>query len=176
MTREELRRYSREHLYYEINTLGHNVEMLHDIENLLKNKLITNDQAIKFNNARLESAAIHIRNLTSFLYDDHPTKRDSFRNDDVYALLYVKSEEGWKKDLGEISKTLRRARKRANREVGHLTQGRVAGIPPEKAWEIERLFSELLNKLMIFCIPVDNQKIDPHTLLLITQYGKKFLN
>ena len=69
---------------------------------------------------------MHFRNLLDFFYPGN------LKTDDVVAADYVAD---WEQRRPTITADLNDARKRANKEVAHLTAARIPGPVPEKAWK-----------------------------------------
>lgn len=78
------------------------------------------------NNAYLESFALHVRNLIDFLYNDKP------QDDDVYAGHYFQTAKDWITIRPQITKLLEKSKKRANKEISHLTYTRIDITPEDK--------------------------------------------
>ena len=93
----------------------------------------------------VESFAIHLRNLITFLYPY--TKRE----EDVCAEDYFINTEVWNKLRPKISSILKRAKTRADKEVGHLTTSRQFGTPESKKWDVAGLTDEVMPILKLFC-------------------------
>jgi len=74
----------------------------------------------------VESFAVHLRNLITFLYPY--TKRDT----DVSATDFFTSSEIWDSLHPKLSDILERAKTRTDKEVGHLTTARQFGTPETK--------------------------------------------
>ncbi|MEK7107539.1 MAG: hypothetical protein AAB899_05135 [Patescibacteria group bacterium] len=133
--------YSKEHIFYE-------VQMLLKVKDLI---LLDKPSGLAKLIA-IESFAIHLRNLITFLY---PTKNP--RNTDVYAKDFFSDPRKWRE---VISEGLEKARERANKEVGHLTTGRIAGTPSEKEWKVRELTEEIVPVLKSFCVRADKSKLN----------------
>jgi hypothetical protein len=118
--------YSREHLFYEIWMFRTTAAILAKggLHPVLKNAVI-------------ESFVIHLRNLIDFLYSDNP------QPDDVVAADFFDDPKKWSSSRPTMSSTLARARKRANKEIGHLTTRRFPGRDPAKRWEFRSLTNDL---------------------------------
>jgi hypothetical protein len=143
---EELVEYSREHIFYEL-------VMLFDTGATLQSgKIDTSPRSNNLPNAVLESFAIHVRNVTEFIY---PRNK---RHGDVSAQDFFASGE-LPSNFPKITPELDRAWNRANKEVGHLTVDRVIGAPPEKAWPIIPLLQHLLPRLTLFVQQADPKKL-----------------
>jgi len=121
MTDKELIDYSGEHLMHELAMFWR----LAGILPYLDECFITS--------ALIESFGIHLRNLTDFLYGDG-------RDDDVTARQFLDDPKAW---TPKMSDALAKARKRVNKELSHLTEGRKSGNPPEKAWDTTTLLKEI---------------------------------
>ena len=123
-----LRKYSDEHLAYEVNMLRLAASLrVHSSDPTLRILVAF------FNNARVESFAQHLRNLIVFLYPD------KFRLDksDVSAhhFLAARSQYAdWLTGRPVSSKSLARAKRRAEKELAHLTDERIGGTPSVKLW------------------------------------------
>ena len=101
----------------------------------------------------VESYAMHLRNLITFLYPS------SLRDTDIYAKDFFIEEETWKKVRPELSETLVKAKIRADREVGHLTIFRQNGTPTGKEWDVKNLTGELMPLINLCCESADKVKL-----------------
>nr|MBP7322114.1 hypothetical protein [Deltaproteobacteria bacterium] len=95
-------------------------------------------------NALLESFIIHVRALLDFLYTDDP------KSDDIAAVDYFADKEGWAIIRPMLSRSLRVARKRAGKEVAHLTYSRLSVSPENKIWSFIDITTEIQVVLSIF--------------------------
>lgn len=96
------------------------------------------------NNALLESFAIHVRGLIHFFYSNKP------QSDDVIAEhFYTKSEE-WTDTRPSMSKVLQVAKRRADKEVAHLTYARIDITPEAKLWDFVQIHGELQKAIAAF--------------------------
>jgi hypothetical protein len=133
--------YSSEHVAYEI-------DMFFGVVELRKRPsfpfgLSINGDREQLNFALIESAVTHLRNIIDVLYKDGPKPTD------VAAIDFF--DRGlWETRRPRLSDTLDTARRRANRELAHLTTYRIAGAPPEKAWDFDNLANELRPILLLF--------------------------
>jgi len=84
----------------------------------------------------IESFAVHLRNVIDFLYIDRP------KHSDVVAADFF-DPNVWQGLRPARSSTLDDARVRANKEIAHLTSGRITGSPPEKDWDFAGLADEI---------------------------------
>jgi hypothetical protein len=154
LSSRELADYSQEHLHYEIYMLLRIGEL--DI------LAIQNPPTQFLMNILVASFAIHLRNLITFLY---PTTR--VKETDVSANDFFAETQAWEKLCPPLSKTLIEARERANREVGHLTTYRIAGVQEEKTWNTGMLTNELRPILRRFCESADTKKLHSSVLALL---------
>lgn len=142
LTDKKLIEYSKEHLWYEVWML-------------LEVTRIRNVSEQVFINMIIESFAVHLRNLITFLYpaNSYPT--------DICAKDFFSDPDIWTETRPPLSKTLENARKRAHKEMGHLTTERIAGTDdPNKPWNMRELISEIVPILRLFCDSADKNKLD----------------
>lgn len=99
----------------------------------------------------IESFGIHLRNLIDFFY----TLAGKERDDDVIAADFC---AGWSES---ISNTLKEAKERANKELGHLTLGRKKGSDPTKPWDVRGLFEEVHEVAKRFAAKASPTKLSP---------------
>lgn len=165
MTNEELQKYSGEHIKYEIEMLFMSVYIrrLEDqVDSIFRQGI---------NNVSIESFAIHLRNVTNFLYDGCKYK------DDICAELYEQDPGDWKSIRPVKSENLVIAQKRASKQVAHLTTRRVYDEQAEyKNWEFVPLIKEIVNTLELFVDCADEEKLSPLVTFLVQETSKKFLN
>ena len=86
-------------------------------------------------NAMVEVCVLHLRNLVDFFY---PTQ--NVKDDDVIAADYVVD---WGSACPVLSAVLEEARKRAHKEMAHLTTSRISCCIPKKAWDFAALSVEM---------------------------------
>ena len=104
-------------------------------------------------NALLESFVVHVRALMDFLYNDNP------KPDDVIAEDYFENVEEWKQLRPELSETLKQAKRRAGKEVAHLTYARLDVTPETKPWRFVDIANEIAAVLNIFLENVPKSKL-----------------
>ena len=150
---EELRLYSGEHLFYEIEMLF-NISHI-DMSNLRSQFLM---------NILIESFGLHLRNLITFLY---PTQNPF--STDIYARDYFPIENEWRRIAPPLSITLASAKRRTDKELGHLTTERIAGFPDYKKWEMIPLTEELKPILKLFCSSASKSKLDVKVTQLVSR-------
>ena len=103
-------------------------------------------------NALLESFIIHVRTLMDFLYNDNP------QPDDVIAEDYFSSPDEWRKVRPELTDLLKSSKRRAGKEVAHLTYARLDVTPETKPWAFIQIANELSAIINIFLQHVPKSK------------------
>ncbi|MEK7144785.1 MAG: hypothetical protein AAB794_02950 [Patescibacteria group bacterium] len=152
---KELRVYSGEHLLYEI-------EMMLDVL-----QVDTSNLPPRFRgNMTVELFGLHLRNLITFLY---PTRNQ--QDTDVYARDYFSDKGEWERIAPPLSATLDTARRRANKELGHLTTERIDGFQDRKKWGIASLTEEIVPILQLFCSSANKLKLDDSVAQLVSPSG-----
>lgn len=150
--------YSAEHVYYE-------VDMYFAMEPLFRSSsfaawLAARPDRVRLNSALVESMAVHARNLIDFLYLDG---RDST---DVVAADFV-SGTPWATIRPPETMLIKDAKRRANKEIAHLTTQRIPGAPPEKDWDFRGLASDLRLVLKLFVSKADPARLSPRVAAAI---------
>lgn len=141
---DRLKRYSDEHLAYEMKMLFRAVR--------------ARPTSRFFNNARIEAFANHARNLIVFLYPD----LFSLMPDDVAAHHFLASSAPfaeWRRIRPPLVPVLRRAKVRADKELAHLTARRIAGRRPQKAWDMVGIARALRSILQVFVSRADPARL-----------------
>jgi hypothetical protein len=139
MTEQELRAFAEEHLLYEVDMMRETLKV--------RETLSQPDSSLATwatNNALLESAVLHARNLIDFLYP-----RDTARSGDVTARDFFDPTDLRDRSAPSVPKALTEMRRRADKELSHLTVHRISGTPVEKEWPIG-WFNELDRRLRTF--------------------------
>ncbi len=158
LTDAELLDYSREHLLYE-------VQMLFITGLSLLGRPQQLSEPIK--NAVIESFAMHTRNLIDFLYPSQ------VRDTDVVAGHFC-SPASLSPCFDNCPDNLKEARRRANKEVGHLTTDRISGAPPEKSWPVAELLTHIGNEMLYFATKrASPAKLDRAKLIDFIEGGDK---
>ncbi len=96
------------------------------------------------NNALLESFGIHVRALIWFFYADSP------RKDDVIAEDFFSTPTEWQTARPPITQVLEKAKKRAGKEIAHLTYARLDVTPEQKPWEFLPIFNDMNKVIELF--------------------------
>ncbi len=104
-------------------------------------------------NALLESFVIHVRTLMDFLYNDSP------QPDDVIAEDYFSSPDEWRKVRPELTELLKSSKRRAGKEVAHLTYARLDVTPETKPWAFIQIANELSAIINMFLQHVPKSKL-----------------
>ncbi len=128
LTDDELRAYADQHLKYEIDKLLSSTAILPALSQ------VKNDGLISWaaNNAFLNTYSIHARNLIDFLYSGSSGKgypTDILVEDYIDSAVLVKV-------LPSIPPLLEEAKRKADKQVAHLTLERIEYEKGEKAWRI----------------------------------------
>ena len=139
----DLQSYAAEHFVYEL-------EMLFGTASLFASMPPT--PVLK--DAVLESFLLHMRSLVSFFY---PV---SVKPDDVIADDFCGPPNAWRSQRPQQSRVLETALTRAHKELAHLTQGRIAGTPANKIWDLETLSIELKSVTEKFIAIALPQRLD----------------
>jgi hypothetical protein len=141
--------YSGKHLLHELNMFW---QLAGKVQKLERSFMLS---------ALLESFAIHLRNLIGFFYGSRYLT-------DVIAANFFDDPRAWSPTM---SRTLREARKRVNKEVGHLTQGRKSGDTPD--WNAAGLFNEIEAVAKDFAVKASSKKLHPKVLDLLKLSGEE---
>jgi hypothetical protein len=149
--------YSKEHVVYEIDMFFGMVEVLTD-----SSLIVASSHAVsaRLNNALIEAFVIQLRNLIDFLYLERPQPTDVVAGDYCEAGI-------WETQRPPISSSLDAARVRANKEMAHLTSQRIAGTPPEKAWNPSALATEIKPLLQLFVTKAVPARLSPNVAAAI---------
>jgi hypothetical protein len=94
--------------------------------------------------AVLEAFIIHGRNLLHFLYPEKPQASD------VIAEDFLDDPTQWPTLRGDLPSSLVTLRRRANKEVAHLTYDRLSVTPEEKGWHFVDILRDLDLKFQEF--------------------------
>jgi hypothetical protein len=142
----ELMAYSEEHLLYEL--------LMFRLAATTIPPRPTSETTLFFSNAHAEAFALHLRNLIVFLYPDRfPKKSDDVAADDFSG--------DWLSHRPPLPAVLETAKKRADKELAHMTTLRIPGRPPEKHWNIRGLVRPLNDILALFATAADPTRLGP---------------
>lgn len=143
-TERELRAYSWEHVKYEL------VHVVRGIQFAKAAKQSTSQLHLNF---AIEVCLVHLRNLLEFFY---PTDRDMEPPDSVFAHNFFHHRSAWTPP--EETELLRTCRRRAHKEIAHLTTTRFTE-PEDKAWDFDPVMRDLRPVINRFL--EDAELIDP---------------
>lgn len=104
-------------------------------------------------NALLESFVIHVRAIMDFLYADNP------QADDVVAEDFFGDPEQWKTTRPALSQSLSQAKRRAGKEIAHLTYARLNVTPETKPWSFVQIANEISTVMSVFLQNVPKDKM-----------------
>lgn len=105
-------------------------------------------------NALVESFVIHMRGVLDFLCEPR-----SLKPDDVVARDYFDDPQEWAAIQPPLSELLAHARKRAGKEVAHLTYERLKVTPEEKLWPFLEIEKEIMAVLRVFIAKVPRERL-----------------
>lgn len=144
--------YSGEHMAYEVDMFFFAVEVRRhpSFSSVLK----VSATPRRVNNVSIESFVVHFRNVIDFLYNDNPRPTDIVASDFYDSTI-------WESVRPRMTGTLDSARRRANKELAHLTTDRIPGGPPEKIWDFDGLANELRPILRSFATNAKTTRISP---------------
>jgi len=150
-TAAQLRKYSKNHLRYEI-------AMFRDCGLVLQNAMAQRLQLGKFQeNVFVEAFGIHLRALLEFFLH-----LETYKEDDVLAVDYMGAKR-WTTPVlpPAVDDVVKKARERVNKEVGHLTTARKDDDDPTKDWrdEVNALLPELMKICRTFVEQADPNKL-----------------
>lgn len=115
--------------------------MLHSVANGLASGIAGKGP---LHNALIESFVIHVRALIDFLYPNGP------KADAVIAADFFKTQKEWEKLRPDQSEILTKAKRRAHKEVAHLSYDRQKVTPEEKRWNFLQITREIQEVMQIF--------------------------
>lgn len=141
---EEKKRYLREHFYYEVKMLDFAAAKLAEFA----------PTDIWNRNMALETFLLHARNLKEFFYYK-PCKPY------LRAYDFVENETEWDRDKpAEKTHWIKEVEGRADKELVHLTHGRIYGTPPEKKWDYGTIQRDFLKVVKHFLDHLPEKYID----------------
>jgi hypothetical protein len=147
--------FSGEHLAYEIEMLFRAIRAASAEAEL---NALEPGLAAFVKNAVVETFANHLRNLVTFLY---PEEFDQWKGD-ILATDFFESEEvrqTWLQQRPSISGSLMTAKRRADKEMAHITVERIGGTSDAKGWAFGPLGAEILLVLQGFARAADAARL-----------------
>jgi hypothetical protein len=102
-------------------------------------------------NALVESFVLHVRVLIEFLYSGTP------RSDDGIAADLVRDQAEWLKARGNLTPLLKEVKRRADKEIAHMTLARLGLHEAARDWGIRKVHAEISTPLALFIeqVPVE---------------------
>jgi len=146
--------YSEEHVFYEFDMFLWSARVCGSVAQL---SAPSPADAIPMSSALTENFVVHLRNVIEFLYPKKP------RRTDVTAADFCDSGV-WQPT---ISETLNAARNRADKELAHLTTGRIPGSPRNKKWDCSGLSAELRPVMCCFVKNALGSRLSPKVAAVI---------
>ena len=137
LTDDELKHYADEHIGYELTMLSWCTGLLIAIGEMRSKGYIP----LATHNAVLNSYSMHSRNLIDFLYL-REMKRD--RDTDIVVQDYIEENALFDR-LIPITKRLCDAKKKADKQVAHLTRDRMDYIDETKSWDVAGIVADIYN-------------------------------
>lgn len=132
----DLLAYSGEHVKYEVWMFFSLARLLGDGQ--IKIMAPSDADVRLLYNALIEAFVLHLRNLKDFIYEDEDKRWET----DIVAADFFPPGE-WIRLRGDITPVLKKAGKRADQEIAHLTTARIAGGPSGKIWDFSGLAKEI---------------------------------
>ena len=166
--RSDLRDYLGQHVGYEFSMLQSsaaslislNKDRLTEYGKAVHGKEIDRDEyAGIVSSMFLESFVLHLRNIIDFFYfEREDPKRRPKKGDIMAEHFYV----GMMRPNGfpPISDTLKNARRRADKELAHLTAERLPSNSPHRGWNYVGLLKEIGERLDLFRRFCDPELLD----------------
>jgi hypothetical protein len=109
-------------------------------------------------NALLESFIIHVRAVMDFLYADKP------QTDDIIAEDFFDTPQQWTDKRPTLSELLSQTKRRAGKEVAHLTYARLDVKPETKPWPFVQITNEISTVINKFLEHVQKNKLSSQLL------------
>ncbi|MFA4890479.1 MAG: hypothetical protein WC587_02510 [Candidatus Paceibacterota bacterium] len=134
MEENNLKSFLEEHFIYEVNMF------CTSLESIIAFKGQNN---FWINNLALENFLLHFRNIIEFLYFDKKC------SDDARAKEFI-SSDNWSLLKKSYSDETKKLYIRACKEISHLTYSRFYGTPPEKQWDLSKIFKETTKEVKNF--------------------------
>jgi hypothetical protein len=154
-----LSNYSNEHVLYEI-------KQFYGISTILRDEQdqhwgLTPSQSIIARNTLVEGFVLHFRNIVDFLFPPvNPQPTDICADDFCQP-------GAWSHNISTISQVLAEARRRANKEIAHLTSNRSDLNDSNRPWNLNQLSQETTQTLRLFRQKADKDKLGNQVCLYI---------
>ncbi len=95
-------------------------------------------------NALTESFVVHARNLTHFLFPESPYPTD------ILAAHFFDDPERWPSLRGPLPDELKSVRRRASKEMAHITYDRLDAVGEARRWHYIEIFTAIQTLVEIF--------------------------
>jgi hypothetical protein len=169
---KDKREYFEEHFLYEVRMLLYSFEQLVTCQNVsdVSNRTLTQvstpwvdqfwGQSRNGNagNMALETFLLHARNLREFFYTEPKFP------DDARAFHFFPDKNSWEKLRPNETASIEDVKKRANKEMAHLTYKRISGTPPNKNWNYGKILTDLLAVIKVFLDGVPKKYLGKHSM------------
>ncbi|MCB9720934.1 MAG: hypothetical protein H6756_08660 [Candidatus Omnitrophica bacterium] len=159
ITPEQLRAFSGEHLYYEIDMLYGVVERLSEQHAPQDSYLI---------NSLLEAYVIHTQVILDFFY------QPQMKADDAKAIHFIRDVRRWKQAMPPYDRYFRKFNRRRSREVVHLSYHRMDIQPEDKPWNLVRTTEHVKLVVNAFLEHADPDKLHPRMYDLKRNVEEKY--
>lgn len=115
----------------------------------------THRDDVHVSHALLESFVIHYRALLDFFYPG-----ENLRPDDMVAHDYFDDPAEWDRIRPKLPTLLKEMRPRANKEIAHLSYGRLDVAAEAKGWKIPAIAHEVEQIFVVFIRAVPKTRLD----------------
>ncbi|MBZ0167699.1 MAG: hypothetical protein K8I00_12910 [Candidatus Omnitrophica bacterium] len=160
ISQEQLRIFSGEHLFYEIDMLYGVVDRLSALDRPQDPYTI---------NALLEAYVIHTQVILDFFY------QPQMKADDAKALHFIDDIRDWKKSIPPYDRYFRKFNRRRSREVVHLSYHRLDIKPEDKTWYLVKTTEHVKLVVNAFLDHANPEKLHPRMYELKRVVEDKFL-
>lgn len=152
-----LNSFSGEHLFHELKMFWW----------LNENIRLQKDEYMK--DAMVELFVFHLRNLIDFFYP-----RKTLQDSDVIATDFIDVPNDWASPRS-IPASLEAARRRADKELSHLTAARKDEGDPSKPWDAGVLFAEIKGLAQTFASKASLAKLHSRVRELVSSPSRKVM-
>ena len=156
LTPDYLREYSKEHLWYEV--------FMFFQPSRVRLQSTSRDIEVLLTNILIDASVLHLRNLLDFFYSEP-------RRTDVSAAMFYDTQK-LPTSFPVESEALKKAHRRAHKEVNHLTTERLWPGDPEKNWNFDALRQEIAPVLKTFVETASPERLHPDFVLNATELLK----
>ena len=179
---EALRKYSGEHLLYELQMFFQAVSFppARAVRGQEDSSFVTTGPPVVLSTceepswfvrmAAIEALVLHFRNLLTFLFPEE----SALKPDDVAAHHFMAGSDplqAWVTARGPMSGDLRQAKTRADKELAHLTAKRIDGYAPGKQWQARAMAREVAVLCGVFVGRADAERLAPAVVEFVSGLG-----